>query len=79
MDGMVRNIDTVDRTNPRLDRRPRHRRAVKIPWVEFAGSVLVPWYGRMQHGSALADVIYGEAEPGGGLPRPSRPRRSRCP
>ena len=42
---------------------------VKMPWLEQAGAVLVPWYGGLQHGNALADVIYGAAEPGGRLPQ----------
>jgi beta-glucosidase len=42
---------------------------VKMPWLADAGAVLVPWYGGLQHGNALADVLYGEAEPGGRLPQ----------
>ena len=42
---------------------------VKMPWLEQAGAVLVPWYGGLQHGNALADVVYGAAEPGGRLPQ----------
>jgi beta-glucosidase len=42
---------------------------VKMPWLEQAGAVLVPWYAGLQHGNALADVLYGLAEPGGRLPQ----------
>jgi beta-glucosidase len=42
---------------------------VKMPWLAKAGAVLVPWYGGLQHGNALADVLYGKAEPGGRLPQ----------
>jgi beta-glucosidase len=42
---------------------------VKMPWLEQAGAVLVPWYAGLQHGNALADVLYGVAEPGGRLPQ----------
>jgi beta-glucosidase len=42
---------------------------VKMPWLDRAGAVLVPWYGGLQHGNALADVLYGRAEPGGRLPQ----------
>jgi beta-glucosidase len=42
---------------------------VKMPWVDQAGAVLVPWYAGLQHGNALADVLYGRAEPGGRLPQ----------
>ncbi|GAA1131685.1 glycoside hydrolase family 3 C-terminal domain-containing protein [Nocardioides aquiterrae] len=42
---------------------------VRMPWLADAGAVLVPWYGGLQHGNALADVLYGAAEPGGRLPQ----------
>ena len=42
---------------------------VRMPWLEDAGSVLVPWYGGAEHGNALAAVLYGELEPGGRLPQ----------
>ena len=42
---------------------------VRMPWLSDAGAVLVPWYGGLQHGNALADVLYGDAEPGGRLPQ----------
>lgn len=42
---------------------------VKMPWLAKAGAVLVPWYAGLQHGNALADVLYGRAEPGGRLPQ----------
>ena len=42
---------------------------VKMPWLDQAGAVLVPWYAGLQHGNALADVLYGRAEPGGRLPQ----------
>jgi len=42
---------------------------VKMPWLPAAGAVLLPWYGGLQHGNALADIIYGRSEPGGRLPQ----------
>ncbi len=42
---------------------------VRMPWLANAGAVLVPWYAGLQHGNALADVLYGNAEPGGRLPQ----------
>lgn len=42
---------------------------VRMPWLDDAGAVLVPWYGGLQHGNALADVLYGVREPGGRLPQ----------
>lgn len=42
---------------------------VRMPWLADAGAVLVPWYGGLEHGNALADVLYGVREPGGRLPQ----------
>ena len=42
---------------------------VRMPWLSDAGAVLVPWYGGVEHGNALAQVLYGELEPGGRLPQ----------
>ncbi|WP_186345201.1 glycoside hydrolase family 3 C-terminal domain-containing protein [Nocardioides deserti] len=42
---------------------------VRMPWLAKAGAVLVPWYGGLEHGNALADVLYGVREPGGRLPQ----------
>ncbi|WP_435741602.1 glycoside hydrolase family 3 C-terminal domain-containing protein [Nocardioides sp. SYSU DS0663] len=42
---------------------------VRMPWLDKAGAVLVPWYGGLEHGNALASVLYGEREPGGRLPQ----------
>ena len=42
---------------------------VRMPWLADAGAVLLPWYGGLQHGNALADVLYGDSEPGGRLPQ----------
>ena len=50
---------------------------VKMPWLDQAGAVLVPWYGGLQHGNALADVLYGGPSRAVGSRRPSRSRRHR--
>ena len=42
--------------------------AVVMPWAESVSVVLVSWYGGVEGGSALADVLVGDAEPGGRLP-----------
>ena len=42
---------------------------VRMPWLQDAGAVLVPWYGGLEHGNALGSILYGEAEPGGRLPQ----------
>ena len=42
--------------------------AVVMPWADSVGAVLVSWYGGVECGHALADVVLGAAEPGGRLP-----------
>ena len=42
---------------------------VRMPWLEDAGAVLVPWFGGAEHGNALGAVLYGDLEPGGRLPQ----------
>ena len=37
-------------------------------WQERVSSILLAWYGGMEGGHALADVLTGAAEPGGRLP-----------
>ena len=41
---------------------------VLLPWREQVAAVLVAWFPGQEFGSALADVLFGAAEPGGRLP-----------
>jgi beta-glucosidase len=41
---------------------------VLMPWVDEVAAVLLTWFGGQEFGHALADVLLGEAEPGGRLP-----------
>ncbi len=41
---------------------------VLLPWAQNASAVLLTWFGGQEFGHALADVLLGEAEPGGRLP-----------
>ncbi|GAA1910925.1 glycoside hydrolase family 3 C-terminal domain-containing protein [Streptomyces durmitorensis] len=41
---------------------------VELPWREQAGAVLLSWFPGQEAGSGLADVLFGQAEPGGRLP-----------
>jgi beta-glucosidase len=41
---------------------------VLLPWAEQVAAVLLVWFPGMEFGNALADVLFGRAEPGGRLP-----------
>jgi beta-glucosidase len=41
---------------------------VETPWRDAVDAVLVGWYPGQAHGAATADVLYGDADPGGRLP-----------
>lgn len=41
---------------------------VEMPWRHQAAAVLLVWFPGMEFGNALADVLFGDAEPGGHLP-----------
>ena len=42
--------------------------AVVVPWLEDVSAALMAWYPGGEGGNAFADVLLGEAEPGGRLP-----------
>ncbi|KAA9107694.1 glycoside hydrolase family 3 protein [Microbacterium rhizomatis] len=41
---------------------------VVMPWRDDVAAVVLGWFGGQEFGAALADVLTGEAEPGGRLP-----------
>ena len=41
---------------------------VLMPWAGDVAAVLLTWFGGQEFGHALADVLLGDAEPGGRLP-----------
>jgi beta-glucosidase len=50
--------------------------AIEMPWLDQAGAVIQVWYGGQEIGSAVADVLFGSADPGGRLPM-TFPRNSK--
>ncbi len=49
------------------------------PWETRAGAILLAWYPGMEGGAALAEIILGDAEPGGRLPVAIPRRRNDLP
>ena len=41
---------------------------VLMPWLDKTGAVLAAWYPGARGGEAIADVLFGDAEPAGRLP-----------
>jgi beta-glucosidase len=41
---------------------------VAMPWAERAGALVQLWYPGQEGGRALADVVFGDVDPGGRLP-----------
>ena len=42
---------------------------VELPWLDQVSAVLQAWYPGQECGHAIADVLFGAAEPGGRLPQ----------
>ena len=64
-DELVRRVAAA---NPRTVVVVNSGAPVLLPWAGEVGAVLLTWFGGQEFGNALADVLLGEAEPGGRLP-----------
>ena len=64
-DDLVRQVVAA---NPRAVVVVNSGAPVLLPWVQDPAAVLLSWFGGQEYGDALADVLLGDAEPGGRLP-----------
>ena len=61
-------VAAVTAANPRTVVVVNAGAPVEMPWRDQAAAVLITWFPGMEVGNALADVLLGDAEPGGRLP-----------
>ncbi|KRA38633.1 MULTISPECIES: beta-glucosidase family protein [unclassified Nocardioides] len=61
-------VEAVLAANPRTVVVVNSGSPVLMPWHDRAAAVLLTWFGGQQTGTALADVLAGDREPGGRLP-----------
>jgi beta-glucosidase len=64
-DELVRRVAAA---NPRTVVVVNSGAPVLLPWADEVAAVLLTWFGGQEFGHALADVLLGDAEPGGRLP-----------
>ncbi|HEX2411223.1 MAG TPA: glycoside hydrolase family 3 C-terminal domain-containing protein [Solirubrobacteraceae bacterium] len=61
-------VQRVAAANPRTVVVVNAGAPVLLPWADDVAAVLLAWFPGQEFGNALADVLLGEAEPGGRLP-----------
>ena len=61
-------VDAVVKANPKTVVVLNTGAPVLMPWLADARSVLEMWYPGEEDGNALADMLFGDREPGGRLP-----------
>jgi beta-glucosidase len=67
-DGQDDLVHAIAAVNPRTVVVVNAGAPVLMPWRDEVAAVLVAWFPGQEFGSALADVLFGLAEPGGRLP-----------
>ncbi|WP_327086121.1 glycoside hydrolase family 3 C-terminal domain-containing protein [Nonomuraea sp. NBC_01738] len=61
-------ISAVAAANPRTIVVVNAGSPVEMPWAGEVAAILLTWFPGQEAGGALADVLHGDAEPGGRLP-----------
>ncbi|MGQ2968616.1 MAG: glycoside hydrolase family 3 C-terminal domain-containing protein [Allorhizobium sp.] len=62
-------IEKVAAVNPRTVVVLQTGGPVEMPWLDKVSAVIQAWYPGQEAGNAIADVLFGDAEPGGRLPQ----------
>ncbi len=62
-------IEKVAAVNPRTVVVLQTGGPVEMPWLGKVSAVIQAWYPGQEAGNAIADVLFGDAEPGGHLPQ----------
>ncbi|MDH4415305.1 MAG: glycoside hydrolase family 3 C-terminal domain-containing protein [Rhizobium sp.] len=62
-------IEKVAAVNPRTVVVLQTGGPVEMPWLDKVQAVIEAWYPGQEAGNAIADVLFGDAEPGGRLPQ----------
>ncbi|MGO4587255.1 glycoside hydrolase family 3 C-terminal domain-containing protein, partial [Arthrobacter sp. 2RAF6] len=63
-----RLVHAVAAANPRTVVIVNSGSPVLLPWRHEVAGILIGYFGGQEFGTALADILVGEAEPGGRLP-----------
>lgn len=67
-DGQDRLVREIAAANPSTVVVVNSGAPVELPWRTEVGAILLSWFPGQEGGHALADVLFGAAEPGGRLP-----------
>lgn len=62
-------IEKVAAVNPRTVVVLQTGGPIEMPWLDKVSAVIQAWYPGQEAGNAIADVLFGDAEPGGRLPQ----------
>jgi beta-glucosidase len=72
-------VSLVAAANPRTVVVVNAGSPVEMPWADEVSAILLTWFPGQEFGHALADMLLGDAEPGGRLPTTWPVRAADCP